>query len=394
MKTVKHQVTNRTNNIKIENMPEKKIIPPIDLQEQTASIRQEIDEAISRVIDTGNFILGDEVALFESDCAEHIGSKHAIGLNSGTDALVIALRALGVGEGDEVVTSPFTFFATAEAICLVGATPVFADIEESSFNIDVCQVQDLINKKTKAIMPVHLYGRIAGSEDGKPDMSNLKEVASGIPIIEDACQAFGAGSPRAGALGDIGCFSFYPTKNLSAFGDGGLLTTDDESIAIKSRMLRQHGEKSRYNNELLGYNSRLDAIQAAILRVKLKHIDKWNMQRREAAERYDSLLNGCNQVIAPEITCGHIFHQYTIRIPNLDRDKVKEKMYEKGVISMVYYPIPANKLPVFGDRFPDCPVSERLSKEVLSLPIWPEIKPEQQKQVVEALLQSISEIAQ
>jgi len=374
-------------------MPEKKIIPPIDLQEQTASIRSELDEAINRVIDTGNFILGDEVALFEQDCAEHIGVKHVVGLNSGTDALVIALRALGIGEGDEVITTPFTFFATAEAICLVGATPVFADIEEESFNIDVSEVEKLINQQTKAIMPVHLYGRIAGSQKGKPDMSDLKKVANGIPIIEDACQAFGAGSPRAGALGDIGCFSFYPTKNLSAFGDGGLLTTNDEHVAIKSKMLRQHGEKSRYNNELLGYNSRLDAIQAAILRVKLKYIDKWNMQRRAAAETYNNLLNDYEQIIAPEIVCGHIFHQYTIRVPGLDRDELKEKMYQKGVISMVYYPIPANKLPVFGDRFPDCPVSEKLANEVLSLPIWPEIKPEQQKRVVEILIQSIKEIS-
>ena len=374
-------------------MPEKKIIPPIDLQEQTASIRSELDEAINRVIDTGNFILGDEVALFEQDCAEHIGVKHVVGLNSGTDALVIALRALGIGEGDEVITTPFTFFATAEAICLVGATPVFADIEEESFNIDVSEVEKLINQQTKAIMPVHLYGRIAGSQKGKPDMSDLKKVANGIPIIEDACQAFGAGSPRAGALGDICCFSFYPTKNLSAFGDGGLLTTNDEHVAIKSKMLRQHGEKSRYNNELLGYNSRLDAIQAAILRVKLKYIDKWNMQRRAAAETYNNLLNDYEQIIAPEIVCGHIFHQYTIRVPGLDRDELKEKMYQKGVISMVYYPIPANKLPVFGDRFPDCPVSEKLANEVLSLPIWPEIKPEQQKRVVEILIQSIKEIS-
>ena len=374
-------------------MPEKKIIPPIDLQEQTASIRSELDEAINRVIDTGNFILGDEVALFEQDCAEHIGVKHVVGLNSGTDALVIALRALGIGEGDEVITTPFTFFATAEAICLVGATPVFADIEEESFNIDVSEVEKLINQQTKAIMPVHLYGRIAGSQKGKPDMSDLKKVANGIPIIEDACQAFGAGSPRAGALGDIGCFSFYPTKNLSAFGDGGLLTTNDEHVAIKSKMLRQHGEKSRYNNELLGYNSRLDAIQAAILRVKLKYIDKWNMQRRAAAETYNNLLNDYEQIIAPEIVCGHIFHQYTIRVPGLDRDELKEKMYQKGVISMVYYPIPANKLPVFGDRFPDCPVSEKLANEVLSLPIWPEIKPEKQKRVVEILIQSIKEIS-
>ena len=374
-------------------MSENLFIPPIDLKEQTASIRSDLDEAIARILDKGNFVLGEEVESFEKEAAEYLRVKHAVGLNSGTDALVIALRALGVGEGDEVITSPFTFFATAEAICLVGADPVFADVEEHSFNIDVDEVKKLITTKTKAVMPVHLYGRIAGSKNEKIDMSDLKETCQGVPIIEDACQAFGAGDPRAGGLGKIGCFSFYPTKNLSAFGDGGLLTTNDPEIAQKSRMLRQHGEKSRYNNELLGYNSRLDAIQAAILRVKLKHISKWNLQRREAAERYEKLLKGVGGIILPEITCGHIFHQYTLRILNTNRDALKEEMQKRGVISMVYYPIPANKLPVFKNRFPSCPISEKLSKEVLSLPIWPEIKPEQQNQVVKVLLDSIKAIS-
>ena len=368
-------------------------IPPIDLKEQTASIRSDLDKAIARILDKGNFVLGEEVESFEKEAAEYLRVKHAVGLNSGTDALVIALRALNLGEGDEVITSPFTFFATAEAICLVGANPVFADIEENSFNIDVDEVKKLITKKTKAVIPVHLYGRIAGSKNEKIDMSDLKEACQGIPIIEDACQAFGAGDPRAGGLGSIGCFSFYPTKNLSAFGDGGLLTTNDPEIAQKSRMLRQHGEKSRYNNELLGYNSRLDAIQAAVLRVKLKHISKWNLQRREAAKRYEELLKRTEGILVPEITCGHIFHQYTVRILDMSRDALKEEMQKRGVVSMVYYPIPANKLPVFQNRFPSCPISEKLSKEVLSLPIWPEIKPEQQNQVVKVLLDSMKAIS-
>jgi len=368
-------------------------IPPIDLKEQTASIRSDLDKAIARILDKGNFVLGEEVESFEKEAAEYLRVKHAVGLNSGTDALVIALRALNVGEGDEVITSPFTFFATAEAICLVGANPVFADIEENSFNIDVDEVKKLITKKTKAVIPIHLYGRIAGSKNEKIDMSDLKEACQGIPIIEDACQAFGAGDPRAGGLGNIGCFSFYPTKNLSAFGDGGLLTTNDPGIAQKSRMLRQHGEKSRYNNELLGYNSRLDAIQAAVLRVKLKHISKWNLQRREAAKRYEELLKRTEGILVPEITCGHIFHQYTVRILDMSRDALKEEMQKRGVVSMVYYPIPANKLPVFQNRFPSCPISEKLSKEVLSLPIWPEIKPEQQNQVVKVLLDSMKAIS-
>lgn len=368
-------------------------IPPIDLKEQTASIRSDLDKAIARILDKGNFVLGEEVESFEKEAAEYLRVKYAVGLNSGTDALVIALRALNVGEGDEVITSPFTFFATAEAICLVGANPVFADIEENSFNIDVDEVKKLITKKTKAVIPIHLYGRIAGSKNEKIDMSDLKEACQGIPIIEDACQAFGAGDPRAGGLGSIGCFSFYPTKNLSAFGDGGLLTTNDPEIAQKSRMLRQHGEKSRYNNELLGYNSRLDAIQAAVLRVKLKHISKWNLQRREAAKRYEELLKRAEGILVPEITCGHIFHQYTVRILDMSRDALKEEMQKRGVVSMVYYPIPANKLPVFQNRFPSCPISEKLSKEVLSLPIWPEIKPEQQNQVVKVLLDSMKAIS-
>lgn len=374
-------------------MSKNSFIPPIDLKEQTASIRSDLDKAIARILDKGNFVLGEEVESFEKEAAEYLRVKHAVGLNSGTDALVIALRALNVGEGDEVITSPFTFFATAEAICLVGANPVFADIEENSFNIDVDEVKKLITKKTKAVIPVHLYGRIAGSKNEKIDMSDLKEACQGIPIIEDACQAFGAGDPRAGGLGSIGCFSFYPTKNLSAFGDGGLLTTNDPEIAQKSRMLRQHGEKSRYNNELLGYNSRLDAIQAAVLRVKLKHISKWNLQRREAAKRYEELLKRTEGILVPEITCGHIFHQYTVRILDMSRDALKEEMQKRGVVSMVYYPIPANKLPVFQNRFPSCPISEKLSKEVLSLPIWPEIKPEQQNQVVKVLLDSMKAIS-
>ena len=374
-------------------MSENLFIPPIDLKEQTANIRESLNEAIARILDNGNFILGQEVESFEKEAAEYLKVKHAIGLNSGTDALVIALRALDIGEGDEVITSPFTFFATAEAICLVGATPVFSDIEEHSFNIDVDEVKKLITKKTKAIMPVHLYGRIAGAKNEKIDMSDLREASQEIPIIEDACQAFGAGDPRAGGLGDIGCFSFYPTKNLSAFGDGGLLTTNNSEIAERSRMLRQHGEKSRYNNEMIGYNSRLDAIQAAILRIKLKHISEWNLQRREAAQRYHELLKKTEDIILPEITCGHIFHQYTVRVLNINRDALKDEMHRRGVVSMVYYPIPANKLPVFKNRFPSCPISEKLSEEVLSLPIWPEIKPEQQEQVVKVFLESIKELS-
>ncbi|MBC8514298.1 DegT/DnrJ/EryC1/StrS family aminotransferase [bacterium] len=365
-------------------MSQPNIVPPLDLKEQIVSLRPALDKAMDRIISTGAFVLGAEVASFEDEIADYLGVEHAVGLNSGTDALVIALRALDVGPGDEVITTPFTFFASAEAICLVGATPVFADIDETTFNICPQAVSNALTPKTKALMPVHLYGRVCNHEE-------LVLASDGLPIVEDACQAFGASwkGTKAGALGAVGSFSFYPTKNLSAFGDGGLLSTNDPNLAQKARMLRQHGEQSRYNNEILGYNSRLDALQAAVLRVKLPHIDKWNDARRTAASRYEKLLTDTPGIILPEIPDGHIVHQYTVRLPGADRDAIQARMREAGVITMVYYPIPAHRLPVFGDRFPSCPVAERLAGEVLSLPVWPEIAPAQQERVVSTLLSAL-----
>ena len=296
------------------------------------------------------------MAAFEREAADFLGVEHAVGLNSGTDALVIGLRALGIGPGDEVITSPFSFFATAEAVSLIGATPVFADIQPDSFNLDPRSVESLVSDRTRALLPVHLFGRPA-------DMDDFSRLA------------------------DAGAFSFYPTKNLGGVGDGGLLTTDDEAVAETARMLRNHGERSRYNNEMLGYNSRLDALQAALLRVKLGRIDAANEGRREAAARYAEMLAGLPGVVAPQVTPGHVFHQYTIRITDGRRDVVRERLDAAGIGTMIYYPIPIHRLPVHESKYQDLqlPVAERAAGEVLSIPIWPEIDDTTQERVAAAL---------
>jgi dTDP-4-amino-4,6-dideoxygalactose transaminase len=330
--------------------------------------------------------LGPEVKAFESEVAAYLGVKHAVGVNSGTDALIIGLRALGIGPGDEVITTPFSFFATAESISQVGAKPVFVDIEEASFNLDPTLIEAAITPRTKAIMPVHLYGRPC-------EMDAILAIAKrhGLKVIEDCAQSFGARyqGKATGTLGDVGAFSFYPTKNLGAYGDGGLMVTNDDHIAELARMLRAHGAKERYHHELFGYNSRLDALQAAILRVKLPHIDAWNAQRREVAARYNDLLSHMPGVIAPEITDGHIFHQYTIRLLEADRNSVQQALAEQGIGTMVYYPVPQDRLPVYAGQYPVNPVSERLAAQVLSLPIWPSLTAEVQRRVVDALRSAI-----
>ena len=314
---------------------------------------------------------------------------------------------MGVGPGDEVITTPFSFFATAEAISNVGATPVFVDIDELSFNIDPKQVEAAITERTKAILPVHLYGNPA-------PMTQLLEIAGRheLYILEDCAQSFGArycgsctgcdGSCQierrselegkfTSTLGHVGAFSFYPTKNLGAYGDAGLLVTNDDTLAETARKLRNHGSTKRYHNELLGYNSRLDALQAAILRVKLPHIDAWNESRRKAAGRYSKLLENVPNMTVPELPEGHVVHQYTVRLRR--RDEVQVRLAAKGISSVVYYPIPQSELPVYAGSYPSYPVSERLSKEVLSLPIWPEITLEIQERVVEVLAQTLNELA-
>ncbi|MEM9809321.1 MAG: DegT/DnrJ/EryC1/StrS family aminotransferase [Cyanobacteria bacterium P01_D01_bin.56] len=380
-------------------------IPILDLKPQYQAIKEEIQVAVNQVLESGQFILGPVVKAFETDVANYLGVKHAIGVNSGTDALVIGLRAMGIVPGDEVITTPFSFFATAESISNVGAKPVFVDIQPDTFNIDPDLIEAAITPKTKAIMPVHLYGNPAA-------MARIMTIAAkhNLKVIEDCAQAFGAvykgdcsGCEQScedsirdrnlgkyvGTMGHVGAFSFFPTKNLGAYGDGGLLTTDDDDIAEMARMLRVHGAKERYCNLMLGYNSRLDALQAAILQVKLRHIDEWNNKRRWAAATYELSLANVDDVIAPVSSAGHVFHQYTVRIKNGKRDLIKQGLADAGIGAMIYYPTPQDKLPIYAGEYPDLPVNNQLSQEVLSLPMWPELTLEQIEMVVESLTQAL-----
>jgi len=363
-------------------------IPIYDPRPEVEELWDEITQAVQEVLKSGRFILGPQVKAFEQEVAAYLGVKHAIGVNSGTDALVIALRALGVGPGDEVVTTPFTFFATAEAISVVGATPVFVDIEPRTYNIDPNLIEERITPRTKAILPVHLYGQGA-------DMAPLLALAEkhNLRIIEDAAQAFGGEcrGQKLGAIGDVGCFSFFPTKNLGAYGDAGLLGTDSDEIARAARMLRAHGSKKKYFNEMIGYNSRLDELQAAILRVKLPHLDRRNEARRRRAQRYHELLESLPGLIIPrEATATrHVYHQYTVRIPGGQRDRVQRHLAEAGIDTMVYYPVPLHRLPAYAGMNVFCPLAEALAEEVLSLPIWPQLEPSVQELVAATLRQAL-----
>ena len=354
-------------------------IPVLDLTPQIDDQWDELRDAFENVVRSGQFIGGPEVDAFEREAAVFLGVEHAIGVNSGTDALVIGLRALGIGSSDEVITTPFTFFATAESISAVGATPVFADVDEATFNIDPARVAERITDRTRAIMPVHLYGNPCA-------MDEILTLAHrhDLKVIEDCAQSFGArhGAVRTGAIGDVGAFSFFPSKNLGAFGDGGLIATDDDHIADMCRMLRAHGAKKKYYNELLGYNSRLDSVQAALLRVRLPRVDAWNAQRREVAQRYNELLADVPHVHTPIVTDGHVFHQYTIRIDGHDRDRVQAELGRRGIGTMVYYPVPQDRLPIYAGQYPPNPASDRLSEQVLSLPIWPSLPRDTQQRIV------------
>lgn len=348
-------------------------IPVLDLKPQIDTHWEAFRDAFARVLQSGHFILGPEVQAFEQEAEAYLGVKHAIGLNSGTDALFIALRALGIGSGDEVITTPFTFFATAEAISHVGATPVFVDVEEESFNLDLAQVEQAITPRTKAIIPVHLFGRPC-------PMEPLRTLAGrhGLAIVEDCAQSFGAeqGGIRTGSMGAFGCFSFFPTKNLGAFGDGGMVVTQDDELASEARMLRAHGSRKKYYNEEIGYNSRLDELHAAMLRIKLQHLPEWNQRRRAVAHRYAELLACIPGLITPAVVDGHVFHQYTIRIRGGRRDEVQQRLADAGISTMIYYPVPVHRLKLYQESHAGthCPVAERLATEVLSLPIWPEIE--------------------
>jgi dTDP-4-amino-4,6-dideoxygalactose transaminase len=360
------------------------MIPFVDLQAQYQSIKPEIDAAIGRVLESGQFVLGKEVAAFEQEFAAYCQASHALGLNNGTSALHLALLAAGVGPGDEVITTPFTFVATVAAIGYTGARTVFVDIDPRSFTINPARIEAAITPRTKAILPVHLYGMAA---DMDPIMAIARE--HGLIVIEDAAQAHGAEyrGRRVGSIGDIGCFSFYPGKNLGAYGEGGAITTNNAKFARTIRMLRDWGAEHKYHHELKGYNYRLEGIQGAILRVKLRYLEGWTTTRRAHAARYDELLceAGYNVPVAPADR-RHVYHIYAIR--HARRDALQAFLEQRGVSTGIHYPIPVHLQPAHADlgyRQRDFPCSEQAAQEVLSLPMYPELQLQQQDQVVAAL---------
>jgi len=355
-------------------------IPMVDLAIQYRELKDSIDKAVANVLETTQFILGPQGSAFEQEMAGYLGVKHAIGVSSGTDALHLALRAAGLGAGDEVITSPFTFIATAEAIAYVGATPVFVDIDPRTFNLDISLVEAAITPRTRAVLPVHLFGQPA-------DLAPLQELctARNLLLIEDCAQSCGAayGERMTGAWGDFGCYSFFPSKNLGCFGDGGLISTNSDELAAQVRMLRNHGSRQRYHHAVIGYNSRLDDLQAAILRVKLQHLDRFNRQRREHAHLYSQLLGELGIEAPYEDGKGvHVYHQYTILTDR--RQELQAALTEAKIASAVYYPIPLHRQEVFADicREVSFPVSEQVASRVLSLPIYPELTRAQVERVV------------
>jgi len=367
------------------------MIPLLDTQPEIQSIWDELMSSIQDVLKKGSFIMGPNVKAFEQEAASYFGVKHAIGVNSGTDALVLAAKAFGLKEGDEVITTPFTFFATTESVGQFGAVPVFVDIDPSTFNLDVSKVEAAITSRTKAIIPVHLYGHPV-------DMDPLMDIARkhNLKVLEDVAQAFGSEykGKKAGTIGDAGAFSFFPSKNLGGFGDGGMLITNDDEIAETVKMLRVHGARKKYFNEVIGYNSRLDEIQAAVLRCKLPHIDEWNEGRRRAAQRYNDLFAGESMIETPFVAdyAEHVYHQYTIKIKGGQRDAVEAGLKEKEISSFVYYPVPVNALPVY-KNLPARPLqnSDACTGQVLSLPIWPKITEETQQTVATAVIASLKQ---
>jgi dTDP-4-amino-4,6-dideoxygalactose transaminase len=358
----------------------------VDVVGQYKKIKSEIDNAVLRIVESGQYILGKDVSELENNCAKYLNVKHAIGCASGTDALQIAMMSLGISEGDEVITTSFTFVATVETIALIGAKPVYVDVEEDSFNMNVSQVERAITIKTKAIIPVHLFGQSI-------DMQPLMEVAKKyhLFVIEDMCQAIGAeyDGKKVGAFGEISCTSFFPSKNLGAFGDGGMLFTNDDSFAEKLRMICNHGSKVRYYHEMLGVNSRLDTMQAAILNVKLKYLDEWNSKRREAAKVYDKLFaNSVVKTPVEKIFAKHIYHQYTIRVAK--RDELADYLKEKKIPFGIYYPVPLHQQKAFAhfvEKDFHLPITEQIVKEVISLPMHTELTFEMQEYIANTILE-------
>jgi dTDP-4-amino-4,6-dideoxygalactose transaminase len=360
-------------------------VPLLDLKAQYASIRDEVRSAIDRVIESQRFILGPEVEALEQEIAAYCGCAHAVGVSSGTDALLVALMAIGIKPGDEVITSPYSFFASAGEIARLGARPVFADIDRKTFNIDPAGIEARITRRTRAIIPVHLFGQMA-------DMPAIMEIARRrqLYVIEDAAQTIGAElhGQRAGSIGHAGCFSFYPSKNLAAFGDAGMVTTHDASLADRMRMLRVHGSRDKYRHELIGGNFRLDALQAAVLRVKLKYLDAWTEQRRQNAAVYKESLRTAGSVALPDESrdSRHIYNQFVIR--TACRNDLMTKLREQGIACEVYYPTPLHLQPCFkdlGNNAGDFPISEQASKETLALPIYPELSREMLQYVADTV---------
>ena len=365
------------------------VIPMVDLRAQYAGIREEIHAALHQVLESQNFILGPQVQALEEEIARYCGTKFAVGVASGTDALILALHTAGIGPGDEVLVPAFTYIATADSLSLLGAKPVFVDVQPDTFTIDPAKMESKITSRTKAIVPVHLYGQAA-------DMEPILRIARvhNLKVIEDNAQAIGATykGKKTASLGDLGGLSFYPSKNLGGYGDGGMVVTDSEKLAKRLRSLRSHGESRKYFSEEQGWNSRLDEIQAAILRVKLRHLDAWNTARRAHAARYDALLGRVPGVTTPRVARWgeHVFHLYTIRLPK--RDSAQKTLAEQGIATAVYYPTPIHLQPIYASRGAalgykqgDLPETECACQEVLSLPMYAELTSAQIERVAEAI---------
>ncbi|MDI6800790.1 MAG: DegT/DnrJ/EryC1/StrS family aminotransferase [Thermodesulfovibrionales bacterium] len=363
--------------------------PMIDLRKQYLEIKDEISVILDDILRSSQYILGRKVSELEENIRAYHAVEEAIGVASGTDAIHLSLKAVGIGEGDEVITTPFTFFATAEAVLYTGAKPVFVDIEPETYNIDVSLIEKKITKKTKAILPVHIFGHPA-------DMNAIMDIAReyNLKVIEDCAQSFGASlnGRKTGSFGDAGCFSFYPSKNLGAYGDGGMIILHDKKVANDIRKFRNHGSSGGYRHECLGYNSRLDEIQAGILLVKFKRIDEYNRMRRDKASIYNSLLSDVVGCPVEKSEAFHVYHQYTIRSDK--RDFIRQKLSDSGLPSVVYYPIPLHlqeALRFMEHREGDFPVAERVSREVLSLPIYPELDEDDMRATCEIIIRAVTQ---
>ena len=358
-----------------------KMIPFVNLKKEYESIQNELNQAVNETLERGYFVLGEEVKRFEGEFSKYIGSKYSIGLNSGSDALFFAIKSLGIGNGDEVITVSHTFISTVDAIVKNGAKPVFVDIDPETYCMDASKIEDKITERTKAILPVHLYGHPA-------NLGYILEIASeyGLFLIEDACQAHGAeyGGKKVGSIGDIGCFSFYPTKNLGAWGDGGIAVTDNEEIKEKLRLLRNYGQSQKNYHDFVGYNSRLDEIQAAVIRVKLKYLDYWNERRRKIAKSYNELLGDVIKPLERDYA-KHVYHLYVIR--HKERDKIRQHLLNNGIQSQIHYPCPVHEQKAYSrlGYSLKLPITEKITDEILSLPMHPWLEENDVEMVCDSL---------